>query len=58
MTYGGDQKLFAVFQMVNNADHEYYIFSPLDEMDMDEIRKDVLEKKIAIERLETSKEDY
>lgn len=58
LTYGGDQKLFAVFQMVTNADNEYYIFSPLDEMDMDEIRKDVLEKQMAIERLETSKDDY
>ena len=54
---GGNQKLFAVFQMVfNNAHYEFHIFRPLKDMDIDEIRKETLkQKQVALERYALSK---
>ncbi|MGM0878257.1 MAG: hypothetical protein ACQEWV_27020 [Bacillota bacterium] len=59
ITNGGDQKLFGVFQIIiNDADHEYYVFSPLDKMDMEELRKEVLEQKnFTLEQISSSNED-
>jgi hypothetical protein len=59
ITNGGDQKLFGVFQIIiNDAHHEYYVFSPLDKMDMEEIRKEVLEQKnFTLEQISSSNKD-
>ena len=58
-TNDGDQKLFGVFQIIiNDAHHEYYVFSPLDKMDIEEIRKEVLEQKsFTLEQITSSNEE-
>jgi hypothetical protein len=44
--------------MINDANYEYYVFSSLDEMNMDEIRKNVFEQKNrALELIGSNKED-